>query len=248
MKVTFLLCAIVLAFTSVVFDPAPAAACGGWWDPCCKWWEPSTCPAPLKQRAKDAAHDGANYLGQAKGFFGAFSLATCGAAALGAPALAMGPACVGGMAGGFASDMFKDVFDQASRDPWDDLWWQDYEGGAWPSAESLGVGYTGYYWVDNLIGDVQAALYFSDFTYVTANRLNTCYQVLGLDGPLDTCARQKARVDWGFYMLGWYTRDSVGNLRAIADDLEQGGGDGNLISVLRDVANVNDWVGSEFMQ
>jgi len=222
-------------------------------NPCCPWWEPSRCPPALRQRAKDAAQAGSNYLSEASGGLGAFELATCGttivaaATANLAAAAAFGVPCLGGMSGRYAADRFKAIFDRAVTDPPDYNYWSDYEGGSWPTLADIGVdGYTGWWWVDNLIGDVQGAEFYSDFAYVSNNRLTTCQGDLGNDAA--PCVRQRQLADWGFYMVGWYSRDVAANLRVIKGDLEQMGADGNLTALLGDVANVTDWVGWELQQ
>jgi hypothetical protein len=219
-------------------------------NPCCPWWQPWKCPPAAKARVKAAAAQGSDYLSNAKGFLGAAEVSTCGAGILAGitgnlgAAMAMGVPCIGSMAGSFAAGQFKDLFDQVNRDPWDNLWWQDYEGMGLPSLESVGIvgGYSGWWWTDRLIDDALWGVYYADFIYVTANRLSTCYQL----GYLDICARQKYRADWGFAQLGYVTRDVAVNLRAITDAVEAEVGGGDLVSVLDDVSDVTDWVGWEF--
>lgn len=53
-----LLMCLVCPKLSIV-NPAEAAACGTWWEPCCPWWDKSawdaSCPREKPQAAKDAA-------------------------------------------------------------------------------------------------------------------------------------------------------------------------------------------------
>lgn len=242
-----ILIALILAY-AIPAMPTDAQACGGWWDPCCKWWEPSSCPAPLKQRAKDASGMAVRYLGNADAFLKTVSFASCSSMVFGATILAMGPACVTSGAGDLVASIGGFVADQIQRDPYTDQWPYDYEGGDWPSLAEVGVeSWTGYWWADKIIDNAQAMIFYLDFVQESIDRVNSCYNDMGLNGPLDQCFHQLERVNWGNSQLGSRMRDSADALRMILAD-HQDGVDINMISIINDVINVVDYFGWELGQ
>ncbi len=226
------------------FDGKPCADCRfSVFNPCCPWWKPWQCAA-TKQRKKDVAEYVENYT-KRRGV----DLLAIGGALKFIPGTGT---AVGNVIGPVALTLavYAEAAGDVRKDPfrWDFL--EFYQGGEWPSAESLGMAFTGWYWNDELVGMAQGVKYYTDYITNEADRFTSCKQ-MGLDCPDWYADRHKENVAWGMYMFGYYhgaLGDYLWNLAALVE--QEGLADQDLlnytVSVFRDIASVADWAEQEY--
>jgi hypothetical protein len=213
-----------------------AQACGGWWDPCCPWWEPWKCPAPVPQNKKDVAQNKADYYDSA-----AYSLGVITAAmALGLPesAIAFG---IAGSTGLIAKQLAEDQR-RIIRNIQDADYWVGYDP-PWQSAESLGLSYTENYWVNQMVGDTQGVAQMADMISVESAKALACEQAGADCGPW-----HRDRVNWALWYLGWYINDLGDNAWQAAAELEAQGVNPDLVYQIRALAWESNDAGWRYQQ
>lgn len=158
-------------------------------NPCCPWWQPEKCPDPIKKAKKDAARGLQFYYAGNVAFLTSLGI---GAGVVAGPIGAAGPGIAAAVATYKAWSWGTVV-----SDPPDDQYQIPYDGRSWPSIEELGLWYTDYDSLNNLVWVAQAIVFYADFVYVSANRVTSCQQAG------DGCAEwQQQRVDWGLNQMG----------------------------------------------
>jgi hypothetical protein len=229
------------------FHGIPCADCRfSFFHPCCPWWEPWRC-APTKQRKKDVAAYVEDYTKRRTNDLTAIGLAisyvpgggTAIKQVIGPAALVMG--------------IYSEKSSAVRKDPfrWDFL---EFYGGDWQQAwdyvAGTGLYYTGWYWTDELVGNVVGLAYYTDYITNEGDRFTSCKQ-MGLDCPDWVAQAHKDNVAWGFYMFGWYhgaLGDHLWNTAALVE--QEGLEDQALldyaVSVFRDIASVADYAESEY--
>lgn len=226
------------------FHGIPCADCRfSIFHPCCPWWEPWQCAA-TKQRKKDVAAYVEDYTKRRVVDMAAISVALSYVPGGGTALKQLtGPVTLTlAVYGEKASAVRKDPF------RWDFL--EFYQGGEWPSAESLGMQFTGWYWNDQLVGNAQGLAYWTDYITNEADRFTSCKQ-MGLDCPEWYANKHKENVAYGMWQFGWYHGALGDHLWNVAAMVEQEGLDdpallGYAVSVLRDVASMADQAEQEY--
>jgi hypothetical protein len=244
MKVAIAVIGFLLA--SAFASVPDVQACGGWWDPCCPWYEPERCEA-FKKRKKDVAEYVENYMKRRTVDLAAIGLALGFIPAAGP---AVGQATRGGA---LVAAVVSEMAGRVKKDPPTDLYLEFYQGGPWPSAESLGLGsYTGWWWNDYPIEAAQNIAWYTDYITTEADRYTSCKQV-GPDVCPDWVAQyHKDLVNWGLWNYGWYhgaLAEFWWNIAAYAE--QEGLADdptllNYLVSIIREMADIAGWVEQEF--
>jgi hypothetical protein len=126
-------------------------------------------------------------------------------------------------------------------DPWDDAFEQPYDGGHWYSAEELGLWYTDYESLNNLVWVAQALVYYADFVYVSANRATSCQMAsVGCD------SWQIDRAQWGLRQMGYVLAVSAYWHQIAAYEADYEGANPWLAVKFREIAEWDDWGAGEF--
>jgi hypothetical protein len=153
-------------------------------NPCCPWWDQSKwkdwCWAAnglikptVSPAKKNAARIYRNYLDEAYGGLYAASIPTCGASIFAPYAFGLG--CITAGAGMFMADRMGKAQEKIINDPWDDSYYQPYDG-CWDCAvDEQYAPYTGDPDVDTIIYSKVVGLFYIAFIYVSVNRSSTCY-------------------------------------------------------------------------
>jgi hypothetical protein len=226
------------------FHGIPCADCRfSIFNPCCPWWEPWRCAA-TKQRKKDVAAYVEDYVKRRVVDMAAISTALAFVPGGGTALKQLtGPVTL-------ALAVYGERSSAVRKDPfrWDFL--EFYQGGDWPSADSVGMQYTGWWWNDQLVELAQGVSYYTDYITNEADRFTSCKQ-MGLECPDWYADRHKENVAWGFYMFGYYhgaLGDHLWNTAALVE--QEGLDDPALldyaVSVLRDAASAFDYAESEY--
>jgi hypothetical protein len=105
----------------------------------------------------------------------------------------------------------------------------------------LGLWYTNYDSLNNLVWVAQALIYYADFVYVSANRASSCQMAgVGCDGW------QIDRAQWGLRQMGNILAVSADNHEWAAWEAEYEGADPELARKLREIAEWDRWGAGEF--
>lgn len=156
-------------------------------------WHPPPCgtptpPKPVSDAQKAAARKLEFYYAGNVAFLTSLGI---GAAVVAGPIGGAGPG-IGAAVATYKAWSWGTVV----SDPWDENFQQPYDGGHWYSADELGLWYTDYESLNNLVWVAQALLFYSDFVYVSANRATSC-QMAGVDCD----GWQIDRVQWGLRQM-----------------------------------------------
>ncbi len=219
--IAYILSSVVPAFE------APAYACGGWWDPCCPWWEPDRCAAfDAKKRENAAANEGyfsrmeerLNRLADYAGWLPAGSLASK-ALREGAKAAKAAKEANGAVARGTPSDT-ADAYAVRSGPTYTD---------------------TGYEWVNNLNRDLVDLFSYGNYAAGQSQQYTSCMQETYEDWGY--CNGYYYNANWAIGVFGWLHGEMGYDLEVLAWQVEQeNGGDwpyGDITYWLRDAAQVS---------
>jgi hypothetical protein len=215
-------------------------------NPCCPWWKDksewdASCfpdgKVPPKPAIRQAKKDAARKLQ----FYYAGNVAFLTSLGIGAGVVA-GPIGAAGPGIGAAVATYKAwSWGTVVSDPWDENFQQPYDGGAWPSPEELGLWYTNYDSLNNLVWTAQTLVFYADFVYVSANRATSC-EMAGVD----CFGWQVDRVNWGLSQMGNVLAISRDNHEWAAWQAEYEGADPELARKLREIAEWDNWGAGEF--
>lgn len=211
-------------------------ACKDWWDEdCCRWFKPELCePNVIDKAKKDAARRLQFYYAGNVAFLS--SIGVIGGLVAG-PIGAAGPA-IGASVATYKAWSWGTVV----SDPWDENFQQPYYGGYWYSAEELGLWYTNYASLNNLVWVAQAIIFYTDFVYVSANRATSCQMAMA-----DCFEWQKQRADWGLNQMAYVQWVSAYWHEYAAWEAEYEGADPELARKFREIAEW-DRYGAEVFQ
>ena len=223
---------LVLALLSTIhitYDVAPAAACGGWWDPCCPWWEPERCAAFEAKKRQQAAENEAYFARQEE------RLRNLGRVLGLVPG--GGPAAAAANAGADAARKAKEANAKVAR------------GGA-PASDAADYVDYGYEW-PNQVANYDGT-YVSIFGYWAADqaqKFTDCMQ----GGGESTCAGWKSNAQGWLWGMGWWLVHLANTIDIMTSEIQNiyGSADDTInetITELDDLAANSESRGTELMQ
>lgn len=217
MKVTILFLAFLFLSASVPAFETTAYACGGWWDPCCPWWEPERCAAFDAAKRQKAAENEA-YFGRMEERLTTLARVVGWLPAGGLAASALSEAAR-------AARKAKDANAAVAR------------GGS--SGPSDYADYTDYEYVNQLEDNAYWLVEYGNYAAGEAQKYTDCKQ----QGYEDWCNQYKDTANYGGEVVGWLHGEMAYNLEVLAWQVEnENGGDypfGDISYWLRDMAQVS---------
>jgi hypothetical protein len=201
-------------------------------------WHPPPCGTPTPPKAVSDAQKAAARKLQ---FYYAGNVAFLTSLGIGGAVVA-GPIGGAGPGIGAAVATYKAwSWGTVVSDPWDENFQQPYDGGYWYSPEELGLWYTNYDSLNNLVWVAQALIYYADFVYVSANRATSCQMAgVGCD------SWQIDRAQWGLRQMGNVLAISRDNHEWAAWQAEYEGAYPELVRKFREIAEWDNWGAGEF--
>lgn len=193
---TIILIFFALAILHTPFFISEAAACGGWWDPCCPWYDPDRCAAFDANKRQKAAENEQYFARQEERLRNLADIASW----LPAGGYAQKALSAAARAAKAAKEANAAVARGGSSGP------SDY------------ADYTDFEYVNRLNDSVYSLVNYGNYTAGESRTYTACMQETG--EYWEYCQRYYWTANWGISIFGWLHGEMAYDMEVIAWQLE----------------------------